>query len=160
MQDCERNTKILLVEDEEDIQKVLSAFLEFAGFEVSGVSNGREAIRVIPEFSPDLIVLDLMMQPIDGWEVLNWLRANQISPPPPVLVITALTNITDQMHGFEEGAIEYLTKPTQPSKIVDRIRTLLSLSVEQRIQLRHQRINEQRLVVDRLNAPQPDEFVY
>ncbi|HEX6557350.1 MAG TPA: hypothetical protein VF026_31590 [Ktedonobacteraceae bacterium] len=64
------------------------------------------------------------------------------------------------MHGFEEGAIEYLTKPTQPSKIVERIRTLLSLSIEQRLQLRHQRINEQRVVVERLNAPQPDEFVY
>ena len=160
MQSSEGNTKILVVEDEEDIQKVLCAFLEFAGFEVRGVSNGQKAIRVIPEFSPHLIVLDLMMQPIDGWEVLDWLRVNQVSPPPPVLVLTALTNIADQMHGFEEGAIEYLTKPTQPSKIVERIRSLLSLSVEQRIQLRHQRINEQRLVVDRLNAPQPDEFVY
>ncbi|HTD18461.1 MAG TPA: response regulator, partial [Ktedonobacteraceae bacterium] len=105
-------------------------------------------------------VLDLMMQPVNGFEVLNWLRVNHLTPPLPVLVMTALTHVTEQVHGFEEGAVEYMTKPTQPSIMVERINTLLSLSVEQRSHLRHKRMDEQRKVMERLLAPQSDEFVY
>jgi DNA-binding response OmpR family regulator len=152
--------KILVVEDDVDILRVLCVFLEFAGFEVRGVTNGQEAIRSIPEFCPHLMVLDLMMQPVDGFEVLNWLRTNRITPPLPVLILTALTHVTEQVHGFEEGAIEYMTKPTQPSMLVERINTLLSLSVEQRMSLRFQRMEQQRKVMERILSPQSDEFVY
>ena len=160
MYTTENKMKILVVEDEADIQQVLCVFLRYAGFEVCGVSNGQEAIHVIPEFCPNLIVLDLMMQPVDGWAVLDWLRTNRISPPLPVLVLTALNHLKEQVHGFEEGAIEYLTKPAQPGRIVERICTLLNLSVEQRTLFRRNRLNEQRKSLERLNTPQPDEFVY
>ena len=160
MYNTENKSKILVVEDDAAILQVLCVFLEFAEFEVLGISNGEEAIHVIPEFCPHLIVLDLMMQPVSGFEVLDWLRANRMTPPLPVLVLTALTQLTEQVHGFEEGAIEYMTKPAQPSALVERIRTLLSLTVEQRTLLRHKRMDEQRRVVERINAPQPDEFVY
>ncbi|HLQ29745.1 MAG TPA: response regulator [Ktedonobacteraceae bacterium] len=156
----ENALKILVVEDEADIQQVLCVFLRFAGFEVCGVSNGQEAIQIIPEFCPNLIVLDLMMQPVDGWAVLDWLRTNRITPPLPVLVLTALNQLKEQVQGFEEGAVEYLTKPTQPSRIVERIRILLNLSVEQRTLFRRNRLDEQRRNLERLNAPQPDEFAY
>jgi DNA-binding response OmpR family regulator len=160
MYDTENRTKILVVEDEADILQVLCVFLKFAKFEVLGISNGAEAIGVIPKFRPHLIVLDLMMQPVSGFEVLNWLRENHITPPLPVLVLTALTQLTDQVHGFEEGAIDYMTKPTQPSKLVERIRSILSLSAEERCLLRHKRMDEQRRVVERVFAPQSDEFLY
>ena len=160
MCNTENKSKILVVEDDAAILQVLCVFLEFAEFEVLGISNGEEAIHVIPEFCPHLIVLDLMMQPVSGFEVLDWLRANRKSPPLPVLVLTALTQLTEQVHGFEEGAVEYMTKPAQPSTLVERIRSILSLSVEERILLRYKRLNEQRRVVERVYAPQPDEFVY
>jgi len=160
MYNTENKAKILVVEDDAAILQVLCVFLEFAEFEVLGISNGEEAIHVIPEFRPHLIVLDLMMQPVSGFEVLDWLRANRVTPPLPVLVLTALTQLTEQVHGFEEGAVEYMTKPAQPSALVERIRSILSLSVEERILLRHKRMNEQRRVVERVYAPQPDEFVY
>jgi DNA-binding response OmpR family regulator len=160
MQHSENKPKILVVEDDADIQKVLCVFLEYADFAVCSVMDGQEAIRVIPEFSPDLIVLDLLMQPISGWEVLDWLRNNHCMPVPPVLVLSALTHLTDQVRGFEEGALEYLTKPTQPSKIVESICSLLALSAEQRALLRDRRMDEQRRMVERLNAPQQDEFIY
>ena len=160
MYNTENKAKILVVEDDAAILQVLCVFLEFAEFEVLGISNGEEAIHVIPEFRPHLIVLDLMMQPVSGFEVLDWLRANRVTPPLPVLVLTALTQLTEQVHGFEEGAVEYMTKPAQPSTLVERIRSILSLSVEERILLRHKRMNEQRRVVERVYAPQPDEFVY
>jgi len=160
MYNTENKAKILVVEDDAAILQVLCVFLEFAEFEVLGISNGEEAIHVIPEFRPQLIVLDLMMQPVSGFEVLDWLRANRVTPPLPVLVLTALTQLTEQVHGFEEGAVEYMTKPAQPSALVERIRSILSLSVEERNLLRQKRMDEQRKVVERVYAPQPDEFVY
>jgi|SRR5258708_5418291 len=160
MYSAENKSKILVVEDDEDILRVLCVFLEFASFEVQGVTNGQDAIGIIPEFCPHLVVLDLMMQPVNGFEVLNWLRVNHLTPPLPVLVLTALTDVPEQVHGFEEGAVEYMTKPTQPSVLVERINALLSLTVEQRSVLRHRRLDEQRRVMERLLRPQSDEFVY
>src|SRR5689334_14250345 len=124
--------RILVVEDDADIQHVLCVYLSHSGFEVRAASNGEEAIDAIPEFLPELIVLDLMMRPVDGWEVLRWLSARRQFGVPAVLVLTALTQLEEQVHGFEAGAIEYLTKPTQPRIIVERIRKILALSNEQR----------------------------
>jgi DNA-binding response OmpR family regulator len=173
-----KQPKILVVEDDVDIRQILSVFLKHSGFDVHIVSNGQEAIRVVPEYLPDLIVLDLMMQPVSGWDVLRWLRTNQQQSPAenaimteaetdeapvhtiPVLILTALTHIDQQVDGFEAGAVEYMTKPTQPGKIVERINAILSLSAEERTALRDKRIDEQRAVLERIRAPQPDEFFY
>ncbi|GLV57272.1 hypothetical protein KDH_41080 [Dictyobacter sp. S3.2.2.5] len=160
MYEAPQKNRILIVEDEQAIQQVLGFFLRHHGFEVAVASNGQEAIRTIPEFQPHLIILDLVMQPGSGWDVLHWLRNNHLLPGIPVLVVSALVHLTDQMQGFEEGAIEYLTKPTQPSVIVERVRALLSLSAEQRAMLHHKRMDEQRRTLDRLTSMQPDEFVY
>lgn len=154
-----QTTRILVVEDDADIQHVLCVYLKYSGFDVRAASDGQEAIAIIPEFVPHLIVLDLMMRPVDGWEVLYWLRARR-ELSPPVLVLTALTQFEDQVHGFEAGALEYLTKPTQPSIIVERIRKLLSLSSEQRALLQHERSEQQRKILKRISASQPDEFTY
>ncbi len=151
--------RVLVVEDDFDIRQILCVYLRYSDFEVCTASDGLEAIRLIPEFSPDILVLDIMMQPVDGWEVLHWLRARRLNPPLPVLVLTALYQPEAQVQGFEEGAIEYLSKPTQPGVIVERIRTILGLSMEQRMMLRSKRIDEQRKTLERI-AAQPDEFVY
>src|SRR5437660_12034409 len=91
-------TKILVIEDDVDILQVICVFLQLSGFEVREALDGRQAIHIIPEFCPDLIVLDLMMRPVDGWEVLHWLRDNPLTPPPPVLVLTARTHLLEQVH--------------------------------------------------------------
>lgn len=153
-------TRILVVEDDSDIQQVLCVYLEYSGFEVQGVYDGQKAIDIIPVFHPDLLVLDLIMRPVNGWEVLHWLRRNPPSPPLPVVILTALNHLTDQIHGFEEGAVEYITKPTQPRAIVERIRTILSQSQEQRAMLQRKRLDDHRKILERISAPQPDEFVY
>jgi DNA-binding response OmpR family regulator len=157
--DQQEAARILVVEDDANIQHVLCIYLKHSGFDVRGASDGQEAIAVIPEFQPHLIVLDLMMRPVDGWEVLHWLRArHQVAPP--VLVLTALTQLVDQVHGFEAGAVEYLTKPTQPRIIVERIRKILALSSEQRALLQREHQEQQRKTLDLISAPQPDEFTY
>jgi DNA-binding response OmpR family regulator len=152
--------RILIVEDESMIQHVLCILLKHSDFDVLGVSSGQEAMQVIPEFNPQLIILDLLMHPISGWDVLHWLRVNHLTPRIPVLVVSALVHLTEQMHGFEEGAIEYIPKPTQPSMIVARVRALLSMSVEQRRMLHCKHMDERRETLKRLSAAQLDEFVY
>jgi len=170
--DTQRGQKILVVEDDADIRQILSVFLKHSGFEVRTVSDGQQAINAIPEFCPSLIVLDLMMQPVSGWEVLRWLRTIYEASPGenetlskqlhtiPVLILTALTEIEVQVDGFEAGAVEYMTKPTQPAKIVDRILNLLSLSPEQRSMLQRKRFEDQRSILERIRTPLPDEFLY
>lgn len=165
MYETESKAKILVVEDEAYIQQVLCVYLKYSGFDVCSASNGQEAMRLIPEFGPHLIVLDLMMQPVDGWEVLNWLRAKRSGGEAsfsaiPVLVLTARTNLTDQAQGYEAGAIEYMTKPTQPSVLVERIQGILEMTAEQRASHQRLRVDQQRETLERLNAPQTDEFVY
>jgi DNA-binding response OmpR family regulator len=152
--------KILVVEDEPSIQQVLCFFLNHNGFEVLGVSNGQDAIRAISEFDPQLVILDLIMRPVSGWDVLTWLRINRPTSSLPVIVLSALVNLKEQMHGFEEGAVEYITKPTQPSEIVERVRTILAMSTEQRKLLQRKRLDDQRRTLARLSRTQRDEFVY
>ncbi|HEY4035167.1 MAG TPA: response regulator [Ktedonobacteraceae bacterium] len=160
MYESVQKKRILIVEDDAMIQQVLCICLKHRDFDVLGVSSGQEAMLVIPEFNPHLIILDLLMRPVSGWDVLHWLRANHFTPRIPVLVVSALVHLTEQMHGFEEGAIEYIPKPTQPSIIVERVRELLSMTDGQRRRLQHKRINEQRKTLARLSDAQLDEFVY
>jgi DNA-binding response OmpR family regulator len=146
------------VEDDADIRLVLRLYLTYYGYDVREAADGQEAIDLIPDYQPDLIVLDIMMQPVDGWEVLHWLRALRMKPPLPVLVLTALYQPHEQLQGFEEGAIEYLTKPAELDIIIERIRTILKLSTEQRMLLQRKRMDEQRNTLERITAF-PDKFM-
>ncbi len=157
--DAPARARILVIEDEKPIQQVLCFFLNSSGFAASGASDGQEAMRAIVEFTPHLILLELEMRPVSGWDILNWLRANFASPP-PVIVLSTLVNLKEQMHGFEEGAIDYITKPTQPSAIVERVRAILAMSQEQRGVLQRKRLDEQRKTLARLYSKQRDEFAY
>lgn len=155
---AEAPIRILVVEDDPDIRLVLSEYLKFTGFEVSSACDGQEAIALISSYQPHLVVLDLIMYPVSGWEVLQWLRAQRQPFPLPVLVLTALSSLDQQVRSLEEGAIEYIIKPTQPAIIVDRIRALLGLNAEQRTMFRRKRIDEQRSMLERVQA-RIDEFV-
>ncbi len=152
--------RILIVDDEPAIQQVLCFFFKLHKFEVLGVSGGQEAIQVIPEFRPQLIILDLVMRPVSGWDVLEWLHVHRLANQIPVLVVSALVNLSDQLHGFERGAIEYITKPTQPSVIVERVCTLLAMSTEQRTLLQRKRMDEQSRILKHLHAAQAENVMY
>lgn len=155
-----KKTRILVIEDEISVQQVLCFFLAQSGFEALGVSDGQGAMRLIPEFHPHLIILDLIMSPTSGWDVLHWLRINHITPAIPVLVLSARGHLSEQIHGFEEGAIEYITKPIQPSFIVERVHAILLLSAEQRTLLQHEHMNEQRKALERLSAAKQKAFMW
>lgn len=109
---------ILIVDDEQDIIELLKYNLEKEGFQVLSATNGREAL-VLAGRRPDLIILDVMLPEMDGWEVCRTLRQNSQTAEIPVIFLTARENETDEVVGLELGAADYVTKPV-------RIRTLLA----------------------------------
>ena len=159
MQTNEKNHKILVVEDEADIRQVLVFFLRHSGYEVFDVASAEEAMQVIPEYQPHLLILDLMMGDSSGWDVLHWLHETYPHAILPVIILTALVQFSDQIRGFEEGAVEYITKPTQPMKVVERVQLLLSLTVEERLLRQRKRMDDQKKMLERLHAAREDEFV-
>lgn len=114
---------ILLVDDESAITENLAPFLERSGFEVQVASNGEQALELLPEVNPDLLVLDVLMPKIDGREVLRRLRSqgNWV----PILLLTQVGEAGERAMALEEGADDYLNKPFDPHELVARIRAVL-----------------------------------
>jgi len=116
-------TRIVLVEDNEDLAFGLRAALEFEGYEVHVVGDGREACDRITELGPSLVVLDLMLPGLDGYEVLSRLR--KAGSRAPVLILTAKGEEADVLTGFDRGADDYVTKPFSTAELLARVRALL-----------------------------------
>lgn len=116
-------TKLLLVDDETAITNNLAPFLERAGFEVAVAADGEAALQKSGSFSPDMIILDVLMPRLDGREVLRRLR--QSGNWTPVLLLTQVGEATERAMALEEGADDYLNKPFDPHELVARIRAVL-----------------------------------
>ena len=114
--------RILVVDDEARLVHLLRGYLEQDGYEVATAANGREALLVSREFSPDLIVLDLMMPDMDGWEFMRHMRRERDTP---VIMLTARVDENDRIAGLEMGADDYLTKPFSPRELMARVRAVL-----------------------------------
>ncbi|MCA9938244.1 MAG: response regulator transcription factor [Anaerolineales bacterium] len=117
--------KILLVDDEAHIRDLARLYLEKEGFQVRMATNGVEALARVSESPPALVVLDLMMPEMDGWEVCRHLRATSNLP---ILMLTARDDDIDKIVGLEMGADDYLTKPFNPRELVARVRAILRRS--------------------------------
>ncbi len=116
-------TRLLVVDDEPNIVELLSASLRYAGFEVSSARSGREAVDMIRETRPDLVVLDVMMPGVDGFSVLRQLRGNAVDTP--VLFLTAKDAGEDRVAGLTLGADDYVTKPFSLAEVIARIHAIL-----------------------------------
>jgi len=113
---------ILVVDDEENIVRLVRTYLEKDGFPVECAVDGEEALRKAASLNPALIVLDLMLPKVDGWEVCRRIRAtSQV----PIIMLTARTDDVDKIVGLELGADDYLTKPFNPHELVARVRAVL-----------------------------------
>jgi len=114
--------RILVVDDEERMVRFIRMNLEHDGFQVSEAFNGKEAIQKIRDVTPDLILLDVMMPDIDGFEVLETVReVSQV----PVIMLTAKGEEDDRVRGLELGADDYVTKPFSPRELVSRVKAVL-----------------------------------
>jgi phosphoserine phosphatase RsbU/P len=117
--------RILVVDDEVDISTVLSVTLRRAGFDVRTASDGIEAIEAIRQEPPDLVILDVMMPRSDGLETLKRIREHGPTTHLPVIMLSAKTQLTDKIRGFERGADDYVAKPFEPSEMLVRVQSLL-----------------------------------
>ncbi|MGN6089171.1 MAG: response regulator transcription factor, partial [Actinomycetales bacterium] len=115
--------RLLVVDDEPNIVELLSASRRFSGFEVATARTGTEALKVYKEFEPDLLVLDVMMPGVDGFDVVRRLRSE--GRRTPVLFLTAKDATEDKVTGLTLGGDDYVTKPFSLEEVVARIRAIL-----------------------------------
>lgn len=116
---------ILIVEDEIDIAQLISFNLERAGYSVEIAHDGREGLKKILRDQPDLVILDLMLPEVSGYQVIKEMQRDTRSHSIPVLMLTAKSQIDDRIRGLEMGADDYLTKPFSPKELVLRAQAIL-----------------------------------
>jgi len=126
--------KILVVDDEIYIVHILDFSLGMEGYEVLTALDGEQALERARAAHPDLIVLDIMMPKLDGYETCKMLKADPATKDIPVILLSAKGRNVDQKVGFEVGADDYITKPFSPRKLVERINALLGQTSSQRMQ--------------------------
>jgi DNA-binding response OmpR family regulator len=115
-------SKLLLVDDDPHIRELASVFLHNEGFDIYEANDGVEALATLESVVVDMIILDIMMPNMDGWELCQQLRANYDFP---ILMITAKGETKDKLHGFQLGTDDYLVKPFEPLELVVRVKALL-----------------------------------
>jgi len=135
---------IVIVDDNPSNLRVLSAMLDQAGFKIRPALSGELALRAVAASLPDLILLDIRMPGMDGYEVCRRLKADPRTSEIPVIFISALSETEDKLAAFRAGGIDYVTKPFQSEEVMARVRTHL--------QLRHMQQHLETLVDDRTEA--------
>jgi len=117
--------KILVAEDERDIRDLIGFTLRFAGFEVLLAGNGIEAIEKAPLEQPDLIILDVRMPKMTGYEACRQLKENPVTSAIPIVFLSAKGQEDEIQQGLASGALEYIVKPFAPDELADQVRDIL-----------------------------------
>ena len=123
--------KILVVDDEVYIVHILDFSLGVEGYDVMTAFDGEQALAKVAQDKPDLIVLDIMMPKLDGYETCKRLKSDAATRDIPIILLSAKGRNVDQKVGFEVGADDYITKPFSPRKLVDRINSILGQTSRQ-----------------------------
>lgn len=118
--------KILIAEDERDIRDLVAFTLRFAGHEVFSASNGEEAVEMAPKVNPDLVLMDVRMPRMTGYEACKIMKANPDLKDIPIVFLSAKGQETEIQQGLEVGAEEYLLKPFAPDQLTARIKIILA----------------------------------
>lgn len=116
---------VLVVEDEAPLQELLAYNLERAGFEVARAYDGEQALLLIEERQPDLVILDWMLPGVSGLEICRQLRRKAATAHLPIVILTARGEEPDRLRGYETGADDFVTKPFSPAELIARVRAVL-----------------------------------
>lgn len=119
---------VLVVDDEANIVELAQMYLEQEGFRVQAAGDGAKALEIVARRPPALMVLDLMLPQVDGWEVCRRVRSGKAAPDLPIIMLTARDDDVDKIVGLELGADDYLTKPFNPRELVARVKAILRRS--------------------------------
>jgi two-component system, OmpR family, alkaline phosphatase synthesis response regulator PhoP len=122
--------RILVADDEAHIARIVQMNLQRRGYDVTTASDGRQAMDSVAESAPDLILLDVMMPHMDGFEVLTQLKADPATRDIPVIMLTARAHDRDIFEGGERGAEVYLTKPVNPGELISHVDRILGTASE------------------------------
>jgi len=120
--------RILIIDDDKSTTRLLEIILSKDNYEIVAVNNSEEALSTAVVYSPDLILLDVMMPGVDGLEICRNLRAEPQFTQIPVIFFTSIGNVEEKVAAFDSGATDFLTKPVHPEELKIRIRTLISRS--------------------------------
>lgn len=145
MNGVERMHSILLVDDEPTIIRLMAGYLEKEGFSIEVARDGSTAVQKASLLNPSLIVLDVMLPELDGWEVCRRIRQHS---DVPILMLTARSDETDKIVGLSIGADDYLTKPFSPRELVARVKALLRRSTMRLAEKRTEWISVHELTLD------------
>ena len=119
-------TKVVYIEDDPEMIELVSLILKRRGMQVTGAHGGRKGLEISRECLPDLILLDLMMPDLDGWDVYHQLKADKTTEHIPVIIITAKSQTIDQVLGLQIAHVNaYLCKPFRPQELIDTIEKVL-----------------------------------
>jgi two-component system, OmpR family, response regulator VicR len=124
-----KNSKLILcIEDEQEMIDLIRLILNRRGFEVKGANGGKQGLEIIRQEHPDLILLDLMMPDMDGWEVYQQMKADETTKNIPVIVVTAKAQSIDKVLGLHIAKVDdYLAKPFSPQELLNSVDTVLGL---------------------------------
>ncbi len=125
MNTVERNAKILVVDDQETVRFLANAVLRQAGYDVEEASSGSEAMASIERSPPDLVLLDVVMPDMDGYDVCEMIRARSGTRHLPILIMTGLDDEESITRAFDVGATDFIGKPLQRSVLANRVRYIL-----------------------------------
>lgn len=120
--------KILVIDDEKDFVRVIKQTLTNEGYEVITAFNGKEALEKVRNEAPNLMILDINMPVIDGYEVCKKLRKDPLYKRLPIIMLTVRKDIEDQVKGMKLGSDEYMIKPFDPEELLLRVKNILQLS--------------------------------
>ncbi|MDA8084830.1 MAG: response regulator [Nitrospiraceae bacterium] len=137
--------KILIADDQESVLAVLSKWLQMAGYCTEGASNGEEAVRKSREFRPDLVILDIMMPQMDGYEACRLIKEDPETANTPVIMVTGLYDRESKLKGLSVGASDFLGKPVDMTELTIRARNLLKIKAFEDFIVRHNQILEEEV---------------
>jgi len=120
--------KVLIVDDDLETLRLVGRMLQKQGYQILAADNGKQAIEIARTEIPDLVILDVMMPDIDGYEVTRQLRNEPVTSLIPLLMFTAKSQVNDKVAGYEAGVDDYLTKPIHPAELVAHVKSLLARS--------------------------------
>jgi len=147
------SSKILIIDDDPDICEIVKVNLEGVGFEVVVANDGASGLSEATSGKPDLVILDVLMPELDGWQVLEKLMQDSRTASCPVIMLTCKGDDQDIIRGLSGGAVEYVTKPFYPENLVASVKILLNvLDSSMRDRRRYELIARRERMIDRSAA--------
>jgi DNA-binding response OmpR family regulator len=146
-------SKILLVDDNPQNLKVLVSFLRELNFEISVAQSGEETLTLLSRFTPDIILLDVMTDRLDGFETCRRIKASEASRDIPVIFMTALVDVESKVKGFEAGGVDFVTKPIEYRELLARVVAQINLRrLQQMLQEKNAQLQAKNLELEAKNG--------